>query len=345
MREEQITQIDKMLLCNDPSKGFFYYNCDCGEHYTRHFRCNSRCCNRCGTSYVNQWAERTTKRLLKVKHSHIIFTMPDSLWELVKDNFDCIKELSSAVYQTITEVMGKVRHQVVIPGMISSLHTFGEDMKYNVHFHTIVTQGGMSKKYNQWLHIDYLPYEILRKKWKALCLEVITKHAEKTFDNQYLLENLLYFQHHNGYNVRVIKTDIPRKELVQYIARYIRHPPISNRRIVGYDGKTVIIVCGEKKNRYYVSLSVDEFITRLTWHIPQKNYKMIRHFGLYSRPKYGKVPVEKDKQESIMNYFHSKNAAPCPKCGKINEPVEYFPPTLPIGPPDQKVIKKRITDW
>jgi len=237
--------------------------------------------------------------------------MPDSLWKLIQDNFDCIKELSSAVYQTIVEVMFEIRHQVVIPGMISSLHTYGEDMKYNVHFHTIVTQGGMSKKYNQWLHIDYLPYELLRKKWKSLCLEVVTKHVEKTFDNQYLLESLHYYQHHNGYNVKVIKADIPRKELVQYIARYIRHPPISNRRIVTYNGKTITIVCGKKKTQYYVNLSVDEFITRLTWHIPQKNYKMIRHFGLYSRPKYDKVPVKKDKQESIQKYFYSKNAAPC----------------------------------
>lgn len=232
LRDEQITQIDKMLLCNDPCKGFFYYNCDCGEHYTRHFRCNSRCCSRCGTSYVNQWAERTAKRLLKVRYNHIIFTMPDSLWKLIHDNFECIKELSSAVYQTIVEVMFKIRHQVVTPGMISSLHTFGEDIKYNVHFHTIVTQGGMSKKYNQWLHIDYLPFELLRKKWKALCLKVITKHVEKTFDNQYLLESLYYYQHHNGYNVKVIKTDIPRKELVQYIARYVHLPDLSDDETV-----------------------------------------------------------------------------------------------------------------
>lgn len=345
LREEQIKEIDSMLLCNDPSKGYFAYYCDvCDKYQFRHFRCNSRCCSRCGTSYVNKWAEKTTKRLLKVKHSHIIFTMPDSLWKLIQDNFDCIKELSFAVYQTISEVMFEIRHQVVTPGMISSLHTYGEDMKYNVHFHTVVTQGGMSKKHNQWLHIDYLPYELLRKKWKALCLKVVTKHVKKTLDNQYLLESLHYYQHHNGYNVKVIKADIPRKELVQYIARYIRHPPISNRRIIDYNGKGVTIVCGDKK-QHYVTFTIDEFIGRLIQHIPLKGFKLVRHFGLYSRTKYGKVPVQKDKQESISKYFYPKNSIPCCHCGKMMELIAYFPPSVPEGPPNEALFGERITDW
>jgi hypothetical protein len=345
LREEQISQIDKMLSCLDPSRGFFLYDCDdCNLTFTRKHRCNSRACSRCGTYYVNKWAEKTCKKLFKVAHSHIIFTMPSSLWTAIKDNFDCIKALSTACHETISEIYTESSKQVILPGMIQSLHTFEEDMKYNVHFHNIVTNGGMSVKYNVWKHIDYIPYRLLHRKWKHKCLDVVTKHLPMTMENQCLLGNLRYYQYLGGFNVHVVKTDIPRKELVRYIARYIRHPPISNRRIVDYNGQEVTIVCG-KKEKSYVTFTIEEFISRIVQHIPIKSYKMVRNFGLYSSKKYNKVPVKKDIQVTITKYCYSKNAIPCPQCGKILNPIEYFPPSLPEGPPQQEVLDQKLTHW
>ncbi len=152
------------------------------------------------------------------------------------------------------------------------------------------------------------------------------------------------FQYLGGFNVEVVKTDIPRRELIRYIARYIHHPPISNRRIIDYNGKGVTIVCG-KEEKKFTTFTVDEFIGRVVQHIPLKGYKMVRHFGLYSRTKYGKVPIKRDKQESITKYFSQKNSIPCSRCGKMLELIGYFPPSLPEGPPEQVNYGERITDW
>ena len=83
-----------------------------------------------------------------------------------------------------------------------------------------------------WRTVNYFPYFLLRIKWKLYALDVITKHAERTTDNQILLESIRYHRYRNGFNVKVIKTGMPKKELVRYIARYIRHPAISDRRIM-----------------------------------------------------------------------------------------------------------------
>ncbi len=270
--------------------------------------------------------------------------MPSSIWYVIKDNFYCIKELSAACFETISEIYTESSKQKITLGMVQSLHTFGEDMKYNVHFHCIVTNGGMSAKYNAWKHIDYIPYRLLHRKWKHKCLDIVTKHLPLTMENQYLLENLRYYQYLSGFNVHVVMTDIPRKELVRYIARYIRHPPISNRRIVNYNGQEVTIVCG-KKDKSYMTFTVEEFITRIVQHIPQKSYKMVRNFGLYSSRKCCKVLVKRDKQVTITKYCHSRNAIPCPQCGKILEPIEYFPPTLENGPPSEQVLDEKLTNW
>ena len=346
LRPEQIKEVDAMLLCNDPSKGYFYYYCDdCDEHIQAHFKCNSRVCTRCGKAYVDKWAKKAVKRMLDVNHNHIIFTMPSDLWLLIKDDWQCIKELSAMTYRVLTETMHQSSKHSVTPGMLSSLHTFGKDMKYNVHFHTIATEGGIDNKTKLWKTISYLPYNLLRLKWKLYALDIITKYAERTIDNQILLESLYYHRYRKGFNVKVIKTKIPKKELIRYIARYVRHPAISDRRIVAYDGKTVTIVCEAKGNIWYVKFTVEEFITRLIQHIPAKNFKMIRYYGLYSRTKNKKSFVKRDKQETIIKYFRSRHSIHCPFCGKILEPSEYIPVYSDKGPPEVEVFGERLTDW
>lgn len=324
-------------------KATFYYYCDnCDKHLVRHFSCNSRVCSRCGTKYVNEWASKTTNKMLNVNHSHIIFTMPDCLWPLIKDNYECIKELAEGTYKVMTESMSQSTKQNIIPGMINALHTYGEDMKVNIHFHNIVTQGGINKN-NQWKSVTYISYTILRIKWKIYCLKIIKKHLIKTADNQILLDSLYHHEYRNGFNIRVIKTGIPKKELISYIARYIRHPAISNRRIINYDCSSVTITCGKKKDKpYNVIFITDEFITRLVQHIPRKNFKLIRYYGLYSRRKIKKSSSVKLKQESITSYFKSNHSVECPSCGKILYPLEYFPPNFANGPPQ---VNKNITDW
>ncbi len=180
LRPEQIKEVDTMLLCNDPCKGFFYYYCDdCDEHICSNLRCNSRICTRCGKAYIDKWAKKVVARMLDVNHNHIIFTMPSDLWLLIKDDWQCIKELSAMTYRVITETMAQSSGCNVTPGMISSLQTYWENVKYNVHFHTIVTEGGMTKKTELWKPITYLPYFLLRIKWKLYALDTITKYAQK----------------------------------------------------------------------------------------------------------------------------------------------------------------------
>ena len=154
------------------------------------------------------------------------------------------------------------------------------------------------------------------------------------------MESIYYYRYRNGFNVRVIKSKIPKKELVWYIARYIRHPAVSDRRIVYYDGKAVTIVCEDKQRgiKWYRKFTVDEFITCLIQHIPQKNFKVMRYYGLYSRKKKKK----NSKQETIPKYFRSKHSIECPKCGRILEPLEYFPPTYPNGPPENKLFNENL---
>ncbi|PXF60667.1 MAG: hypothetical protein C4B59_08335 [Candidatus Methanogaster sp.] len=51
-----------------------------------------------------------------------------------------------------------------------------------------------------------------------------------------------------------------------------------------YDGKTVTFWYGDHDGkRHFVTMTVREFIKALIQHIPDRNFKMIRYYGAYSR--------------------------------------------------------------
>jgi len=69
-----------------------------------------------------------------------------------------------------------------------------------------------------------------------------------------------------------------------YVARYVRHPAIADSRIEKYDGE-IVNFCfdDERYGRTRVIKTANDFIASLIQHIPPKNFKMIRYYGLYSR--------------------------------------------------------------
>lgn len=57
-----------------------------------------------------------------------------------------------------------------IPGIVTVIHTFGRNLKWNPHIHMIVTEGGTGNC-TEWRNIRYISYEALRKRWQKLLLD------------------------------------------------------------------------------------------------------------------------------------------------------------------------------
>ena len=77
---------------------------------------------------------------------------------------------------------------------------------------------------------------------------------------------------------------LDKKKMIKYIGRYIRHPAVAESRMVSYDGKHVVFWYEDDVDiRHYVTMDVEEFIHAMIDHIPDKQFKTIRHYGVYSR--------------------------------------------------------------
>ena len=189
--------------------------------------------------------------------------------------------MMDCVSQVILEVF-RSRGRKVVPGILAVIHTFGGDIKFNPHIHVLVTEGGLTG--DQWVDISFIPYTLLRKKWQYHLLTGLKSILPKTRENARFIDYLFKSQP-KGFYVNGEKKMTSVRYAARYLGRYLARPALAEYRIVHYDGQKVTFwhKDHDTKEKKYATLEVDEFIKLLIEHIPLKGFKMVRHYGLYSR--------------------------------------------------------------
>lgn len=174
-----------------------------------------------------------------------------------------------------------------------AIHTFGRDLKRNVHFHLSSTCGGISLANPVWVEV-YFNDETLKKRWRYLVIKALKsaylagrfklpfklRHI-KTFTNFEAWLNKFY---RKTWMVFLQKQTSNKKQNIDYLGRYITRPPLSEARILSYDGKVVSFEFFDHvtKDTAVKSMSVSTFIGSLVRHIPDKHFRAIRYYGFLS---------------------------------------------------------------
>lgn len=337
LREIEINEVEKMLSCKDENRGGFMFYCrPCDRYEFIPFGCNSRLCSPCGKRYTDQWASMLAGRLEKnIFHRHLVFGIPDMLWKYFKEDRKLYKVLMDTAYKTIKETFSKINHIDIIPGVIEVYHPFGRDIKHQPHVHMIVTEGGFNKEGKFVSSGNYIPYNALHKNWEYNILKALKKCIPKGIVEE------AYRRYPNGFCVYVRKDRISsRKGLAKYIGRYVRHPAIANTRIVAYNGEAVRFYWKDHENKiHYKIMLVYDFILAIIQHVPEKNQKLIRCYGAYSRRKIIKITeVQSSITISISVKIINKRIAYCSFCKERMEFVGYVK-----KPPPKNM--NLITNW
>ena len=301
MREHIINTVQKALNCGNIEYGYIKHKClECCEEYVHGFSCKSKFCSKCGRKYSLEWADKQANNMLKIKHRHAVFTIPEELRNYFYKKRELLKDLQDAVYGVVSnyyENKVKGSHQV---GLIAVVHTFGSDLKWNPHVHALFTEGGIDKN-NKWFKkISHIPYNYLRKSWQKLVLDIIKNNFKDIRTKQ--LINKLYRKYKEGFYVNAERDLTNIKKASKYIGRYLARPAIAEYRITNYDGKTVTFWYENKnpKKKMIVTMDVLDFIGKLVNHIHPKGFRVVRRYGLYARVK-SKLSMEIIKLYNFMN--------------------------------------------
>ncbi len=284
-RKVVIEDVKRMIDCGDLSNGYREFSCiSCNEVKKVAFRCKSRFCTTCGKKYVDDRADKMTEKLIKVTHRHMVFTIAEELRIYFRKNRKLLSLLPQTAYQVIKSYFYKrSKRESFIPGVVAIIHTFGRDLKWNPHVHLLVTEGGMGK-ITDWKKIYYFNYEIFRKSWQKLILAALKKRIKKEKRKFQNLTNYLYSVYPDGFYIYGNSKVRNEKSATNYVGRYTGRPAIADSRISSYDGENVSFYYDDRKTkkRVVVTLSAIEFIKKVIIHIADRQFKMIRYYGMYA---------------------------------------------------------------
>jgi hypothetical protein len=235
-----------------------------------------------------------------------VLTVPGALWDIFINNTPLQKALLDTAAHIIKKVFS-LKEPLTI-GLILVLHPFGDDLKSNFHVHAIVTTGGLSEN-NEWANINYIDYRFIRKTWQYEILTTLRKY-QAVEDS---LIDRCFSDYPNGFVIfadRIIKGS--KRFTLSYVARYTRHPPISQRRILGYDGEVVTFSYESNGQELIKQMPKLEFIKAVLQHTSGRQFKTVRRFGLYARragEKYQQAVslLPASDQETVRQFSWRKN--------------------------------------
>ena len=288
--------IVKMLDCGNPDKmGYIEYHCEhCGQgKHLVSMSCKSSLCLRCAKVYVDNWVAQVSKMLHEgVIYRHIVLTVPAVLrTSFYRNAHVLLSPFMPCGVRCLDDVFSRLSGRPLTGGYTVVVQTHGRSGQYNPHLHIIATSGGLDKQANEWVHLDYLPYPMLRKKWQWYVLTML-RHTLKTKEINRLVD-LCYTRYPNGFVTNVQKGDVPSRyeSLARYLAKYVVSPPISLRRIDGYDGQRVTYHYRSHTSERveHETVEVYTFIGRMIQHIFAKGFKRIRYYGVQATKTFAKI--------------------------------------------------------
>lgn len=338
--------------CRTPKQGFHIDECPNGDY--RVILCNSckhRSCPMCGTAETELWLERQLAKEVRCKHHQIVFTSPDTLRPFWRWNRKLFTNLYfRAAWHALRDVLSDPRWLGALPGVTAVFQSWSDELNEHLHLHFIVTSGGLSPA-GEWIEADpemLIPFPVLgtlvRGKLLAYVREALnpTTARGKAKDEEDVMmippgmtlqqcRNLLNKLGRQKWNVRVDPAYAYAGGALKYVGRYIKRGPISERRILSYNGKRVVIAYAhpEKHPQATFKITAEEFIRRLLQHVPAKGTHCVRVYGLYhstkreqlnqARAHFGQAPYEPERappdvHELIHRMFPDFTGDLCPHC-------------------------------
>lgn len=280
--------VEKILACWSWELWYWVLKCKCGHEQKVPFTCKSRFCWKCWKKACDNWMRKVIWWALpNIKYRHVVFTIPEELRDFLLCNR---KEWLDILFKTSTNALLYVfeKRYNCIPWIITVIHTFGGDIKWNPHVHVIVTHWWPSFDHKKWNYHHTIPHALLKESWKYCLVKWLREMVKKTvvvWSNEYRKFNeFLDFLYQKKLYVNIWETLESLEFTIQYIWRYAKRPVLAETRLESFDWTNVSFSFKDKltKKKEIIVMSVEDFIWKLVRHIPDKYYRMIRYSWIFA---------------------------------------------------------------
>jgi len=294
-----------IMTCRTAAQGYHIDACPNGHLQAAvHNSCKHRACPQCGATDTQLWLERKDAQVLACPYYHVVFTISHDLHTLWRFNRKLFTNLMMrAGWHCLRELLADWKHLGALVGAVAAFQSWDDDLREHCHLHFIVTAGGLNED-GRWVragdHI-LLPTPVLAAKFRGKFLAYLKK-AFARFDATGKLKpadqilkapygmsvqqclNLFNKLGRLRWHADIEPAYDHAQGAFKYLGRYVSRGPISEKRIVGYNGHSVTIAYAHRDKHAQkptFSLSAEEFIDRLLRHVPDKGSHVVRAYGLF----------------------------------------------------------------
>jgi len=286
-----------------------------------------------------------------------ISDLPDILNPVIYSNQALLYDtLYHAAAATIRELASNPKHLGATVGYICILHTWGSEMNFHPHLHTIVLGGGLTPE-NKWKDNGddfFLPIKVISKVFRGKYMEELKflweseklefhGTAEK-YRNHYAFQELIDRCYAVEWVPYCKKTFNGAQSVINYLGKYTHRIAISNHRIIRMDEETVTYsVKDYRQDGHWKELTIPgvEFVRRFLMHVPPKRFVRIRHYGLLcSRNKGKKLTLCRNllgckkylsrlrgkEMPEILKFLYNIKICVCQECGGRMGKPQFQPP-------------------
>jgi len=307
--------IKLLSSCKSDALGSHFRQCDHCAHIDKTYNsCRNRHCPNCQQKDREAWLEKRMQELLPIGYYHLVFTIPHELNGLCLQNKKQMYGiLFKAASQTVLELSKDVKHLGADTGLITVLHTWGQNMMEHPHLHCIMPSGGLSFDRSHWVHPQkskdfFIHYKALSSKFRGKFLALLQKAydtSELSFKGTLLplagkkrfnaLKSSLYKKE---WVVNIQKPFAHPQKVLEYLSRYVFRIAISDRRIEKIENGMVYFTMKDyKRNGIFreMKLELNEFIRRFLLHVLPKGFFKVRYYGIFTNSR-RKVNIAKAKE-------------------------------------------------
>lgn len=307
LTHEQHKVFNAIRNCRTSALGGHVDACDhCGAIHCAYNSCRNRHCPKCESFKAAKWLMQKSDELLPVRYFHVVFTLPHELNHLVRYNKRILYNLLfSSAWKTVNTLGKDPKRLHGDMGMLSVLHTWGQNLSQHHHVHCVVP-GGALRSTGKWTSSKkYLfPVNVLSRLFRGIFVSTLRNLHEQ---DQLKLPDKLTEIHHKEHFNEVLNVIMSKEwvvyakppfntpdEVLNYLSRYTHKMAISNYRILACDEHSVTFKWRDYADGNKVKLmrlAPYEFIRRFLSHVVPTGFMRIRSFGFMANAcKADKIP-------------------------------------------------------
>ena len=284
--KQHLSVLNALEKCRTAALGGHVDECDsCGHVRISYNSCRNRHCPKCQNTNKEKWIMSRQQQLLPVSYFHVVFTLPQELntWcmHYPKQMYDL---LFTASHQTIAAFANDEKHLGAMPGMISVLHTWGQNLSLHPHVHLIIPGGGIApsgcwknaKNKGRYLFPVKAMSIVFKNKYIEGFLQLL-KQENKNIEPS--LRETLYSK---SWIVYAKSPFGGPAQVIEYLGRYTHKVAISNHRIVLTNDDKISFTYkdyADVSKQKIMTLEAVEFLRRFCLHILPPGFRKIRYYG------------------------------------------------------------------